>query len=178
MSTKTRHATLLLFRTALGWMAVRCAGRTIVNLTFRHATPESAAAALGSVPSDASRPDAWARRLVRRLRAYALGKRADFRDLAVDTNATTPFQRRVYALCRRIPYGKTQTYGRLASLAGSPRAARAVGNCMSRNPVPLVVPCHRVVGAHGGLGGFSAPGGLRTKQALLAIEADASAELA
>lgn len=169
---------LFVFDTPLGWMAARCAGRSVQCLTLGHSTAQAAAAALDSRPEDGALPDAWGRRFIARVRAYAAGRRVSFRDIAVDFVPTTDFQRRVYALCRRIPHGKTRTYAELATLAGSPGAARAVGNCMARNPVPLVIPCHRVVGAHGRLGGFSAPGGTRAKRALLRLEKGETEELA
>ena len=80
----------------------------------------------------------------------------------------TPFQRRVWQAVARIPYGKTITYGELAGRIGHPQAARAVGAAVGRNPVPIVVPCHRVIGSTGALTGFG--GGLRVKAALLALE--------
>jgi O-6-methylguanine DNA methyltransferase len=83
----------------------------------------------------------------------------------------TPFQRRVWREISKIPYGGLTSYGLIARSMGKPRAARAVGNCMAGNRTPLVVPCHRVVAAHGRLGRFSAPGGSRTKRRLLAMEA-------
>ena len=88
----------------------------------------------------------------------------------VELDHLAPFARRVVELCRRIPYGQTLTYGELAAQAGSPRAARAVGNVMRTNRCPLVVPCHRVVPSGSGLGGYSAPGGVRAKLRLLELE--------
>ncbi len=82
----------------------------------------------------------------------------------------TAFQRAVIDHCRRIPRGEVLTYGQLAERAGYPRSARAVGNVMATNRVPLIVPCHRVVGAGGNLGGFSAPQGLQMKRRLLRLE--------
>jgi methylated-DNA-[protein]-cysteine S-methyltransferase len=82
---------------------------------------------------------------------------------------TTSFQKKIYQATAAIPRGKVRTYGELAAKAGSPGAARAVGTCMASNPMPLLVPCHRVVGAHSGLGGFSG-GGLSVKLRLLRAE--------
>jgi methylated-DNA-[protein]-cysteine S-methyltransferase len=82
---------------------------------------------------------------------------------------TTSFQKKIYQATAAIPRGKVRTYGELAAKAGSPGAARAVGTCMASNPMPLLVPCHRVVGAHSGLGGFSG-GGLPVKLRLLRAE--------
>lgn len=108
--------------------------------------------------------------LVGRLRAYAAGQPVDFHDVAIDLGPQSDFQRRVVRCCRRIAYGKTATYGQLARLAGSPGAARAVGQVMAANRVPIIVPCHRVVAADGSLGGFSAPGGVELKRRLLELE--------
>src|SRR5207249_2714132 len=87
----------------------------------------------------------WNPPLVRRLQAYAEGAADDFLDVPLDLSALSDFQRRVVKHCRRIPLGRTRTYGELAALAGSPGAARAAGNVMSANHTPLVMPCHRVV---------------------------------
>jgi len=164
---------LHVFPTALGWMAIVGAGKTLRGLTFGHASPEAAIDALPSQVVLVAKSAHWNRPLARRLRAYAAGARDDFRDVEVDPHGLTEFRRRVLRCCRRIPYGKTLTYAQLAAKAGSPRAARAVGRCMAANPVPLVVPCHRVVAANGGLGGYSAPGGIRLKQRLLELESTA-----
>ncbi len=158
------------FPTELGWMAIVGSGGTLKRLTLGHASPEAAVEALPARVVQNAKPAPWNQPLVRRLRAYAAGARDDFRDIEVDPHALTDFRRRVLACCRRIPYGKTSTYAQLAAKAGSPRAARAVGQCMAANPIPLVIPCHRVVATSGGLGGYSAPGGIRLKRRLLVLE--------
>jgi methylated-DNA-[protein]-cysteine S-methyltransferase len=150
--------------------------KNLKYLTFGHASAE---AALGAVPSglaDKGRVGGWNPHLVGRLQAYALGGRDDFLDVEVDLETRTEFQRRILRLCRQIPFGQTRTYAQLAAQAGCPRAARAVGNCMAANPIPLVIPCHRVVASGGGLGGYSALGGLRMKRRLLALEAGQAAD--
>ena len=103
----------------------------------------------------------------RELDEYFEGRRRDF-DLRVDLTALPAFQQLVLAELQRVPYGDTDTYGGLARRIGSPRAARAVGGALNRNPVPIVVPCHRVVGASGSLVGYA--GGLERKEKLLALE--------
>jgi methylated-DNA-[protein]-cysteine S-methyltransferase len=80
----------------------------------------------------------------------------------------TEFTRRVWEACRRIPYGRTVSYGELAAQAGSPRGARAVGQALGRNRIPLLIPCHRVLAGQGALGGFG--GGLEMKKRLLDLE--------
>lgn len=109
--------------------------------------------------------------LVARLQAYARGAHDDFLDIAIDLGPQTAFQRRVIECCRRIPLGQTLTYGALAEQVGHPRAARAVGNCMRTNRIPLLVPCHRVIGSGGTMRGYSAGEGIRMKLRLLEMEA-------
>jgi methylated-DNA-[protein]-cysteine S-methyltransferase len=102
--------------------------------------------------------------------AYATDGQATFRDVAVDPTGWTPFSRRVYQCCRQIAPGETMTYKQLAAAAGNEKASRAVGAAMAKNRILLVIPCHRVLASNGQLRGFSAPGGLVTKQSLLDLE--------
>ena len=102
--------------------------------------------------------------------AWTVGAVDSFLDVPLDLNHFTPFRRRVYEACRRIPYGRTMTYAELAKKAGSPRAFRAVGSTMACNRLPLIVPCHRVVASGGKIGGFSAPDGISMKERLLLKE--------
>ena len=94
----------------------------------------------------------------------------DFADVALDLGSVGDFQRRIYDATRALVWGQTATYGDLARQAGSPGAARAVGQAMGHNPVPIIVPCHRVLAAGRRIGGFSAYGGALTKERLLAME--------
>jgi methylated-DNA-[protein]-cysteine S-methyltransferase len=103
-----------------------------------------------------------------RLEAYFAGQVVDFAGLPTAA-AGTPWQRRVWAALREIPYGATTTYGALAARLGAPTASRAVGAANGRNPISIVVPCHRVIGSSGALTGYA--GGLDRKRALLALEA-------
>jgi len=103
----------------------------------------------------------------RQLGEYFEGKRRRF-DLEVDLRLTRDFGRTVLEELGRVPFGEVTTYGALAAKAGKPRAARAVGTIMNRNPLPIVLPCHRVVGANGSLVGYA--GGLERKQTLLRLE--------
>jgi methylated-DNA-[protein]-cysteine S-methyltransferase len=115
------------------------------------------------------RPE-WVETLARQLDLHLGGEPQDFSKVPLDLSGCTPFQREVYAVCRELPAGQVATYGTLARHMGrGPGSARAVGGAMSRNPVLLVVPCHRVVGSTG-LVGFTAPGGLDTKATLLELE--------
>ena len=109
------------------------------------------------------------RQVVRSLKEYAKGEPVDFSNFPLNLDHLTVFQSRVIDCCREIPHGETKSYKQIATNAGSPRAARAVGNVMRSNRFPLIVPCHRVV-ASGGLGGYSAPDGLDMKRRLLHME--------
>ena len=104
----------------------------------------------------------------RELEEYFEGRREDF-DVALDWSLTTGFRRRVLQQCARIPFGATSTYKEMAIAAGSPRAFRAAGGALGSNPIPIIVPCHRVLATGGGLGGYT--GGLERKRQLLSIEA-------
>ena len=103
----------------------------------------------------------------RQLDEYFAGRRQVF-DLEADLGGLTAFYRAVLGELARVPYGRTTTYGALAARAGRPAAARAVGTVMNRNPLPIVLPCHRVVGSTGSLVGYG--GGLHRKVALLRLE--------
>jgi methylated-DNA-[protein]-cysteine S-methyltransferase len=106
---------------------------------------------------------------VRQLREYFAGKREEF-DLPL-APVGTEFQRGVWRRLQEIPYGETISYGELAKRVGNPKASRAVGAANGQNPIPIVIPCHRVIGANGKLTGFG--GGLPIKEALLALESGA-----
>jgi len=103
---------------------------------------------------------------LRQLKEYFAGKRTDF-DLPL-APAGTDFQRAVWRRLQEIPYGETISYGELAKRIGNPKASRAVGAANGQNPIPIVIPCHRVIGANGTLTGFG--GGLPIKEALLTLE--------
>ena len=118
----------------------------------------------GDVLIDGEPPDEEGAKLVQEMRAYFEGKARTF-SVSVDTNGYTPFQRKVWEVTREIPSGEVRTYGEIARKVGRPNGARAVGGALGRNPFPIVIPCHRVVGANRALTGFGA--GLAWKGALL-----------
>ncbi|WP_423606618.1 methylated-DNA--[protein]-cysteine S-methyltransferase [Sphingomonas sp. MS122] len=104
-------------------------------------------------------------------RRYFAGERVDFAGVPVDLGEQSPFFERVYAAVRKLGWGETATYGAIAKLLeAGPEFARDVGQAMAANPVPLIIPCHRVTAANGGIGGFSAPGGALSKARMLEIE--------
>jgi methylated-DNA-[protein]-cysteine S-methyltransferase len=159
-----------IFPTKLGWMAAVTRGDCVCELSFGHDSPDAALTSLRTDGEVVTKLSPWQRSLRDRLSAFALGKQDDLCDIPLETSTMTPFRRLVTERCRKIAPGETITYAELAEAVGSPGAARAVGTVMSRNPFPLVVPCHRVLGAAGKLGGYSAPGGLVTKRKLLDLE--------
>jgi O-6-methylguanine DNA methyltransferase len=149
------------------WVAVSEAGLVAVEVDTSQAAVEAAARRLGfdQMILDPQRTaDA-----VSQIGEYLSGKRADF-DLPVDWSVLRPFQEAALRATFAIPYGESRTYGEIAGSLGRPRAARAVGRAQATNPMPLVIPCHRVLGADGRLHGYGAGRGLETKQWLLDFE--------
>jgi methylated-DNA-[protein]-cysteine S-methyltransferase len=165
-----------IFPSDLGWMAIAGRNGAVVSIDFGYPSKERATKVLASRWSrttsigDGLRSEKWLHDVASLLTRYSVGHVVDFSDVVVDLEHLTPFARRVVAACRNIPRGGMRTYGDLATECGSPGAARAVGSVMAKNRYPLIVPCHRVVGAAGSLGGYSAPEGLAMKRTLLALE--------
>lgn len=162
------------FRTPLGWIGIAGNGQTVWQITFGHANERDAYAALERGRAGDAQHGNWFPKLVEKLKKFAAGAKVDFRDVKLNLDHLSEFQREVVKHCRAITYGQTRSYGELADAAGSPGAARAVGTTMAKNRFPLVVPCHRVVASGGGIGGFSAPNGLDMKRQLLALEGHAA----
>jgi methylated-DNA-[protein]-cysteine S-methyltransferase len=172
------EAGFALFDTAIGRCAIawRAAGITGVQLP----EPSDAAAARrlrrrfpGLAPAA---PPPAIEAAIARIAAFLAGAGDDFASLALDESGVGDFDRAVYRAAQAIPAGATSTYGAIAAGLGDPALARAVGQALGRNPWPIVVPCHRVTGADGRMGGFSAPGGRATKLKLLEIEGALAAE--
>ena len=108
--------------------------------------------------------------IIKRVQKHLHGDAQDFLDIVVDVGGAGPFARQVYEAVRKIPPGRTRSYGELATDMNRPAASRAVGQALGRNPIPLLIPCHRVLASGGKPGGFSAHGGVETKAKLLEIE--------
>jgi methylated-DNA-[protein]-cysteine S-methyltransferase len=155
-------------------MALAWRGARLVQFTFGHpsalAAATSLAEQLGQTPPMSDDVPVWIDELMERLQAYAAGREESFADVQLEFDHLSAFQGRVVKNCRRIGRGRVKTYGELAAAAGSPGAARAVGNVMATNRFPIIVPCHRVVGSAGSLGGFSARDGIRMKRRMLEME--------
>lgn len=109
--------------------------------------------------------------LQEQIKAHFGGTYAEFSTVPVDLADFSAFARKVLLACREIPWGQTVSYSELAQLAHSPKAVRAAGSVMAQNPMPLIIPCHRVIRSDGSVGNFSAPGGRNLKQRLLDLEA-------
>lgn len=150
-----------------GWCALR---RTSAGLCRSTVPRESRGEAAGAVAEGAryGEGDALLEQAAQALRRYFAGQATEFA-VELDLGGLGDFTRRVLVACRQVAYGRTTSYGALAALAGSPRAARAVGQALHRNPLAVIVPCHRIVGSDGSLVGFG--GGLEMKCRLLSLEA-------
>lgn len=175
------------FQSDLGWMAFAVTDVGVARLLFGYRSRSTCLAAFDALwtqrprrPSnrrdqDAIRLSVAAQQTVadevqEQLMRYASGDGELADTVPLDLTCRTEFQRRVMRVCRQVSYGRTASYLDLARRVHSPQAARAVGSVMARNPIPLLVPCHRIVAAHGLIGGFSAPDGLQMKRRLLDLE--------
>jgi methylated-DNA-[protein]-cysteine S-methyltransferase len=164
-----------IFRTQWGYFGLVARGKLLCRTALPNSCREAAEMnLLGGPANDPGRakfdPDLFGD-LQSRIVAYYEGRPQAFDiDPPVDLGDATAFERDVLTACRRVGLGQTTTYVQLAEQIGRPGAARAVGNVMAANPVPLIIPCHRVLRCDGTLGGFSAFGGAGTKQAMLRHE--------
>lgn len=188
-----------LFETALGWCGIAWrdggrfgAGAVVTHLKLpeasREATEARIARGIGAHKSSAdpvqrdqphaSPPDKVPPEItnvIQRVRRHLTGEFQDFQDVALDLEGASPFAREVYDATRKIASGETTTYGELARSIHRPNALRAIGRALGRNPVCVIIPCHRVLAAGGKSGGFSAHGGRLAKLRLLEIEGAAFA---
>lgn len=169
MTPSTTTPGYTLFDTSLGRCGLAWSERGVVALQLPEATPEEVEARLSRYGSHAH-PPAAIRALVERVQRHLAGDLDSFTDVTLDLDGTGTFARAVYDHARTLAPGDTCSYGELAAAIGRPGAARAVGQALGRNPLSVIVPCHRIL-AHGGRpGGFSAYGGFEVKRRLLALE--------
>lgn len=162
----TTSAAWTVWQSPAGWTGLLETDAGLQRVLIGHASRD---ALLESIGGDATLCPGRSE-LCDRLDAYFAGQPDDFADVTVAALWNTPFQQAVIRALRKVGCGRTTTYAELAERAGRPGAARAVGQVMATNPVPIVVPCHRVLASNGKLGGFSAPTGLTLKQWLLDLE--------
>jgi methylated-DNA-[protein]-cysteine S-methyltransferase len=156
-------------QTAFGWVGIAWSERGLVALSLPQEREAEALSRLpaGTATAPVATPGLDIATLVAKLQVYFEGQSVDF-DEPLDGTIGTEFQRRVWAITQAIPQGQTRTYAQIARQAGSPGGARAVGQSMARNPWPIVVPCHRVLGSDGSLTGFG--GGVDMKRRMLEME--------
>jgi methylated-DNA-[protein]-cysteine S-methyltransferase len=158
-----------LFETKLGWCGIAWSDQGITRFRLPDADRMAVEKAFGA-RARPHEPPPHVAAAVEEARRYFGGEPIDFSALGLDLANVEPFRRTIYDALRAVGWGETVTYGELAKLAGAPGAAQEVGVAMARNPVPLIIPCHRVLAAGGKIGGFSAPGRTETKQRMLALE--------
>lgn len=156
------------FPMGMGWIGLLGSGKGLKKLSFKP-TPEEAMEQLGT-GLDRAKEDPSAFPDVRGcLERYFEGDAGALDAIELDLSDAPAFYRAAWAACREIPAGETRSYGELAEAAGNPRAARAAGQAMAKNPFALIIPCHRVIASNGDLRGYGA-GGLRVKADLLEME--------
>jgi len=162
--------TYSIFEAGSGWIGLMATAsgvfRSILPHSDRNRVVEDIEEALFECPNPVA-PEKYIEEL---LVAFFAGGGVDLNGVVLDMERVSPFHRRVYEVARTIPRGAVMSYGEVARLADNPRAARAVGTAMAKNPFAPFVPCHRVVGSDGGLVGFGGQGGLDFKRSLLKAE--------
>ena len=158
----------LIFHIGIGWVGILGSTAGLQRVTLPRHSAREISKMLGVNQKQATISHRHFQDLSERLTAYYAGLGVDFPD-RVDPNTGTPFQRAVWEATRLIPYGETRSYTWVARQIGKPEALRAVGQALGRNPLSVIIPCHRVLAGDGGLGGFS--GGLEVKRFLLRLEA-------
>ena len=161
--------------TAWGWVGILGSARGLLRITLPQPSKQEARHRLGESLSHATWSPHLFNDLAQRLSMYFSDHSVVFPD-ELDLSTATPFQRQVWEKTRLIPYGETRSYTWVAEQIKKPSAVRAAGQALGKNPLPIIIPCHRVVGAGGSLGGYS--GGLEIKRLLLRLEAAASTKVA
>ncbi|MBF6356406.1 methylated-DNA--[protein]-cysteine S-methyltransferase [Nocardia higoensis] len=164
------RADIALFDTAIGICAISWRADAVVGFRLPEADPDAARERLRRAGATQSEPTENIRAAIEGVRAHLTGELDDLRWIRLDLTGLPGFHRTVYEITRAIDPGHTLSYGQVAERAGLPGAAQAVGQALGRNPIALIVPCHRVLAADHALHGFSAPGGIGTKARLLEIE--------
>lgn len=180
MSKRRRERTpdpafLSLFDSAFGQVGLGYTERLILAVQLPEDTPEATLRRLArrfpdAVTSEAIAEGSIAADAVERIQALLAGEPADLDPIPVDVSEATAFNQSVYEVVRRIPPGEALTYGEVARRVGEPGGAQAVGRAMGANPIPIIIPCHRVIGANREMIGFSANGGVETKRRMLLVE--------
>ncbi len=160
----------IIFKTRPGYFGFCCTDKGVLRTCLPLKTRESVEDYLLAGIANPEFNKKLLPNLQKQIITYYQGQCVDFSKTPVDLSSLTPFTQKVLRACMKIKYGHTNTYKQLAEQVGSPNSARAIGGVMARNPIPLIIPCHRVLSANGSLCGFSAPGGLETKKWMLSLE--------
>jgi methylated-DNA-[protein]-cysteine S-methyltransferase len=160
------------FETAIGPCAIAWSKRGVCGFHLPHIGPARLRLRVEQRHAGAreAEPPATVRQAIDGVVALLQGEPVDLTGIPLDLSRVPDFNRRVYDVARSIPPGRTLSYGEVAVRLGDPQLARSVGQALGANPIAVIVPCHRVLGAGGRSGGFSAPGGIDTKRRLLEIE--------
>ncbi len=156
-----------IFNTSAGYLGILASAKGLLRTTLPHHSDKEVRQLLGGSNNQAKWSPEMFQELMQRFQAYFSGDKVTFPD-QLDLTMATAFQREVWEIARLIPYGETRSYKWLAEQIKKPRAWRAVGQALGKNPLPIIIPCHRVLASKGSLGGFS--GGLEMKKYLLARE--------
>lgn len=156
--------------TALGPIGIAWSDVGLCRLLLPQRDRDAMERRLASLDAQPAEPAGAIAELARRIARYADGEHVEFNDIALDMGEIDDFRAAIYAGALTLKFGVTTTYGELAKMAGHAGLARETGVALGQNPVPLVVPCHRILAAGGKIGGFSAPGGSTTKKKMLALE--------
>lgn len=159
-----------IFDTALGHFGIGWTERGLARVLLPGDDPDILREKLAGDHGRPGEPDRAMSALMNRIEDYADGQRVEFADTRLDLTGLPDFHRRAYDLLLQVGWGETLTYGDLARKLGDVGLSRAVGQAMGANPIPLVIPCHRVLASNGKPGGFSAPGGAVSKLRMLALE--------
>ena len=167
----TQELNYTIINTDMGWIGILGSAKGLLSTTLPYSSAEEIQQLLGDSINYAARSPHLFRDLTERLRTYFGGHKVNFPDELALSGATA-FQREVWETTRLIAYGETRSYTWVAEQIRKPRAVRAVGQALGRNPLPIIVPCHRVLTNNGKLGGFS--GGIEMKRRLLQLEGSAS----
>jgi methylated-DNA-[protein]-cysteine S-methyltransferase len=168
-ATGNSEAIISVFSTPLNWMGLLGLDGELISVFVGHSSAKSILAAAKRAENRLTEGD-WNPELRSQLEAYANGQLVDFGSRQIRLPMMTSFRQKISDATRKLAYGQTTTYGELAQQAGHPRAARAVGTVMSSNRFPILIPCHRVLGSGGKLGGYTSPLGTDFKQRLLELE--------
>ena len=169
MESRKEHQ-YAIFKTRWGWFGLLGCEKGLVRTCLPVAFKETVEKRLLSGIEGSAPAKKVYKSLEKDILAYYKGRRIDFSEVLVCLDGLTEFQQKVLTALRAVTYGKTVSYSDLARQSGSPKAARVIGTVMAKNPLPLIIPCHRVIKQDGSLGQFSAAGGVQTKKRMFNLE--------